>query len=49
MKHLGTVNEWRVCCADFGWMVWVTLRREQGSLFLIWNCICFGIALLTLH
>ena len=35
--------------ADFGWMVWVTLRREQGSLFLIWNCICFGIALLTLH
>lgn len=49
MKRLGTVSEWRVCHADLGWMVWITLHSEQGSLLLVWNCICFGIALLTLH
>lgn len=49
MKRLGTVSEWRVCRVDLGWMVWITLRSQQGSLLLVWNCICFGIALLTLH
>lgn len=42
MKRLGTVNEWRVCRVDLGWMVWITLRSEQGSLLLVWNCICWN-------
>ena len=43
MKRLGTVSEWRVCHADLGWMVWITLHSEQGSLLLVWNCICFEV------